>query len=78
MWWSVHLEGGPRRVNHAAAAVGDRIFSFGGYCKLTVHKLRFYSNDCFFDSNFTMDDNLVVKNILKTNQTQFNILITLT
>ena len=33
MWWSVHLEGGPRRVNHAAAAVGDRIFSFGGYCK---------------------------------------------
>jgi hypothetical protein len=34
MWWSVHLEGGPRRVNHAAAAVGDRIYSFGGYCKL--------------------------------------------
>ena len=32
MEWTVHIEGGPRRVNHAAACVGDRIFSFGGYC----------------------------------------------
>jgi len=32
MRWTVHLEGGPRRVNHAAVAVGERIFSFGGYC----------------------------------------------
>lgn len=32
MWWTVHIEGGPRRVNHAAVAIGDRIFSFGGYC----------------------------------------------
>lgn len=30
--WTVHLEGGPRRVNHAAVALGDTIFSFGGYC----------------------------------------------
>lgn len=30
--WTVHLEGGPRRVNHAAVAVGHRVFSFGGYC----------------------------------------------
>lgn len=30
--WSVHLEGGPRRVNHAAVAVGHRVYSFGGYC----------------------------------------------
>lgn len=30
--WTVNLDGGPRRVNHAAAAVGQRIFSFGGYC----------------------------------------------
>eukprot|EP00066_Takifugu_rubripes_P028453 XP_011617719.1 PREDICTED: kelch domain-containing protein 3 [Takifugu rubripes] len=30
--WSVHLEGGPRRVNHAAVAVGHKVFSFGGYC----------------------------------------------
>lgn len=30
--WTIHLEGGPRRVNHAAVAIGDRIFSFGGYC----------------------------------------------
>ncbi|XP_075224636.1 kelch domain-containing protein 3 [Lycorma delicatula] len=32
MYWTVHLEGGPRRVNHAAVAVGDKIYSFGGYC----------------------------------------------
>lgn len=32
MKWTVHLEGGPRRVNHAAVAVGKHIFSFGGYC----------------------------------------------
>jgi len=32
MRWTVHLEGGPRRVNHAAVAVGERIYSFGGYC----------------------------------------------
>ncbi|XP_060045855.1 kelch domain-containing protein 3 isoform X3 [Erinaceus europaeus] len=30
--WTVHLEGGPRRVNHAAVAVGHRVYSFGGYC----------------------------------------------
>lgn len=32
MYWTVHLEGGPRRVNHAAVNVGDYIYSFGGYC----------------------------------------------
>lgn len=32
MYWTVHLEGGPRRVNHAAVVVGDTIYSFGGYC----------------------------------------------
>ena len=31
MWWTVHLEGGPRRVNHAAVAMGERVFSFGDY-----------------------------------------------
>ncbi|CAI4231647.1 unnamed protein product [Auanema sp. JU1783] len=30
--WTVSLEGGPRRVNHAAVAIGDNIYSFGGYC----------------------------------------------
>uniref|UniRef100_A0A672P7G7 Kelch domain containing 3 n=2 Tax=Sinocyclocheilus grahami TaxID=75366 RepID=A0A672P7G7_SINGR len=30
--WMVHLEGGPRRVNHAAVAVGHKVYSFGGYC----------------------------------------------
>ena len=28
----MHLEGGPRRVNHAAVALSEKIFSFGGYC----------------------------------------------
>lgn len=32
MHWTVHLEGGPRRVNHAAVAIGDKIYTFGGYC----------------------------------------------
>ncbi|XP_013382215.1 kelch domain-containing protein 3 [Lingula anatina] len=31
-WWTVHLEGGPRRVNHAAVNLKDEIYSFGGYC----------------------------------------------
>ena len=30
--WTRHIEGGPRRVNHAAVCVGDYIYSFGGYC----------------------------------------------
>lgn len=32
MRWSIHVEGGPRRVNHAAVPIGDKIFSFGGFC----------------------------------------------
>ena len=28
----MHLEGGPRRVNHAAVSVNEKIYSFGGYC----------------------------------------------
>lgn len=32
MYWSAHIEGGPRRVNHTAVAINDYIFSFGGYC----------------------------------------------
>ncbi|EFO95506.1 hypothetical protein CRE_09400 [Caenorhabditis remanei] len=30
--WTVHLEGGPRRVNHAAVAIGSKVYTFGGYC----------------------------------------------
>jgi len=33
MFWTVRLEGGPKRVNHAAAKVGHHIYSFGGYNK---------------------------------------------
>ncbi|XP_050077949.1 kelch domain-containing protein 3 [Anopheles maculipalpis] len=32
MHWIVNLDGGPRRVNHASVAVGEFIYSFGGYC----------------------------------------------
>ncbi|EDO42909.1 predicted protein [Nematostella vectensis] len=44
MRWVQHVEGGPRRVNHAAVAVRERfVFSFGGYCTgedyFSIHKL---------------------------------------
>lgn len=32
MKWTVHIEGGPRRVNHAAVNIDNKIYSFGGYC----------------------------------------------
>uniref|UniRef100_A0A0K8TG65 Kelch domain-containing protein 3 n=1 Tax=Lygus hesperus TaxID=30085 RepID=A0A0K8TG65_LYGHE len=36
MHWVAHISGayskGPKRVNHAAAAVGETIYTFGGYC----------------------------------------------
>lgn len=32
MYWTVHLYGGPRRVNHAAVVIRSTIFTFGGYC----------------------------------------------
>lgn len=32
MYWTNHLLGGPRRVNHAAVTIGKNIFTFGGYC----------------------------------------------
>ncbi|CAG4962389.1 unnamed protein product [Colias eurytheme] len=38
MRWTLHTEGGPRRVNHAAACVGDKIFSFGGYCSTEEYR----------------------------------------
>ncbi|UYV75427.1 KLHDC3 [Cordylochernes scorpioides] len=30
--WVVKLDNGPQRVNHAAVAIKNRIFSFGGFC----------------------------------------------
>ncbi|XP_068159477.1 kelch domain-containing protein 3 [Drosophila tropicalis] len=39
MLWTVHLDGGPQRVNHGAVGVGDFIYSFGGYC--TGYDYRF-------------------------------------
>lgn len=40
MYWTVHLEGGPRRVNHAAVVIGDKIYSFGGYCSGENYDIR--------------------------------------
>jgi hypothetical protein len=31
MYWIQCIDNGPRRVNHAAGALDDFIFSFGGY-----------------------------------------------
>lgn len=39
MFWLAHIEGGPRRVNHTAVAIGDYIFSFGGYCSNEDYRL---------------------------------------
>lgn len=30
--WTACVEGGPRRVNHAAVCMNGVIYSFGGYC----------------------------------------------
>ena len=50
MWWTVHLEGGPRRVNHAAVAMGERVFSFGTL-GVPNHKFLFlFAN--FYDFTF--------------------------
>lgn len=32
MYWMITIDGGPKRVNHAAVALNDQIYSFGGYC----------------------------------------------
>ncbi|CAG5099072.1 Oidioi.mRNA.OKI2018_I69.XSR.g16225.t1.cds [Oikopleura dioica] len=32
--WVTAVDGGPRRVNHASAAIGERVYLFGGYCSL--------------------------------------------
>ncbi|KAL3986106.1 Galactose oxidase central domain family protein [Acanthocheilonema viteae] len=32
MYWTITIDGGPKRVNHAAVALKDQIYSFGGYC----------------------------------------------
>lgn len=38
MMWTVHIDGGPRRVNHAAVSVGDKIYSFGGHNSTELYK----------------------------------------
>ena len=40
MYWSIHLEGGPRRVNHAAVGLGGKIYSFGGYCSGENYEIK--------------------------------------
>lgn len=36
MRWMLSLDGGPKRVNHASVAIGDKIYSFGGYTATEV------------------------------------------
>lgn len=38
MIWTVHLEGGPRRVNHAAVCIEDKIYCFGGFCSTEEYR----------------------------------------
>lgn len=38
MQWTVHIEGGPRRVNHAAVCIENKIYSFGGYCSTEEYR----------------------------------------
>lgn len=35
MRWIMNIEGGPKRVNHAAVEINKKIYSFGGYCSGT-------------------------------------------
>ena len=35
MRWILNIEGGPKRVNHAAVEINKKIYSFGGYCSGT-------------------------------------------
>lgn len=40
MHWIARIDGGPKRVNHAAIAVGHKIYSFGGYCMDTNYRVH--------------------------------------
>jgi N-acetylneuraminic acid mutarotase len=40
--WIAHLDGGPKRVNHAAVCHGHKIYCFGGYC--TGENSRIYTS----------------------------------
>ncbi|XP_054263480.1 kelch domain-containing protein 3 [Macrosteles quadrilineatus] len=40
MYWTVRLSGGPQRVNHAAVIIGDKVYSFGGYCSGENYRLQ--------------------------------------
>lgn len=40
MYWTVNIQGGPKRVNHAAVALNGAIYSFGGYCAGETQRVR--------------------------------------
>jgi len=62
--WTVHLEGGPRRVNHAAVSVNDKIFSFGGYCTGEDYETKLPIDVHVLDtSKFTHLDIVTIKQI---------------
>lgn len=31
MYWTIHLNSGPRLANHASVVIGTNIFAFGGF-----------------------------------------------
>lgn len=58
--WIFNLDGGPKRVNHAAVAIGDKIYSFGGYSAtevahqndfIDVHVLNTCEREYFISAN---------------------------
>ncbi|XP_077535868.1 kelch domain-containing protein 3-like [Haemaphysalis longicornis] len=38
--WTVRLEGGPCRARHAAVAINDEVYSFGGFCTDELYSTR--------------------------------------
>uniref|UniRef100_A0A0N4Z0E1 Kelch motif family protein n=1 Tax=Parastrongyloides trichosuri TaxID=131310 RepID=A0A0N4Z0E1_PARTI len=73
MYWTVHIDGGPKRVNHAAVSIDGLIYSFGGYSSgehydknesIDIHVL---SSETFRwekikDREYYVDDNVVTSN----------------
>lgn len=54
MWWTTHLEGGPRRVNHAACVVDTCIYSFGGYRTGDSYRSKFTPIDVYVFNTHTL------------------------
>ncbi|OQV20631.1 Kelch domain-containing protein 3 [Hypsibius exemplaris] len=49
--WVARLEGGPRKVNHAAVTIDDKIYCFGGYCSGEDHEINRPMEICVLDTD---------------------------